>query len=129
MAGTLYFSATDTTAGVELFKSDGTAAGTQLVADIYTGGIGSNPRNLTEMSGAVYFIAGDSTRGDELWRSNGTAAGTVLVKDIRAGSQSSQPFGNLAMVNVGGTLFFQANDGTSGYELWKSDGTRLARCK
>lgn len=27
------------------------------------------------------------------------------------------------LTNVGGTLYFQANDGTSGFELWKSDGT------
>ena len=27
------------------------------------------------------------------------------------------------MTNVNGTLFFTANDGTHGYELWKSDGT------
>ena len=29
------------------------------------------------------------------------------------------------MVAVGSTLYFQANDGTNGYELWKSDGTGL----
>jgi ELWxxDGT repeat protein len=27
------------------------------------------------------------------------------------------------LTNVDGTLYFTANDGTSGYELWKSDGT------
>jgi ELWxxDGT repeat protein len=52
--------------------------------------------------------------------SDGTAAGTVLVKDINPGGASSNP-GGLADVN--GILFFAANDGTHGSELWKSDGT------
>jgi ELWxxDGT repeat protein len=46
--------------------------------------------------------------------------GTVRVKDIRSGTGNSFP---RYLTNVNGTLFFQANDGTSGYELWKSDGT------
>ena len=28
------------------------------------------------------------------------------------------------LTNVGGTLFFTADDGTHGHELWRSDGTR-----
>jgi ELWxxDGT repeat protein len=43
-----------------------------------------------------------------------------MVKDINPGSASSYP-GHLTDVN--GTLFFTANDGTHGSELWKSDGT------
>ncbi len=50
---------------------------------------------------------------------NGTAAGTVLVKDIRSGTGSTS-FGFLT--NIDGTLFFQANDGVQGNELWRSDG-------
>jgi ELWxxDGT repeat protein len=44
----------------------------------------------------------------------------VLVKDIWPGPAGSGP---RDLTNVNGTLFFRANDGTSGYELWKSDGT------
>ncbi|MCH8272832.1 MAG: T9SS type A sorting domain-containing protein [Candidatus Marinimicrobia bacterium] len=43
-----------------------------------------------------------------------------MVKDIFPGSDSSFPF---SLTNVNGTLFFRANDGTNGGELWKSDGT------
>jgi ELWxxDGT repeat protein len=48
------------------------------------------------------------------------SSGTVLVKDIRPGSASSNPH---SLTNVNGTLFFVANNGTHGHELWKSDGT------
>ncbi len=43
-----------------------------------------------------------------------------LVKDIRPGLSSS---GITGLTVVGKTLYFQANDGTNGPELWKSDGT------
>ena len=42
-----------------------------------------------------------------------------MAKDITAGAGNSYP---LYLTNVGGTLFFSANDAT-GRELWKSDGT------
>ncbi len=45
---------------------------------------------------------------------------TLLVKDIAAGSASSMP---TRLTAVGSTVYFSAFDSTSGYELWKSDGT------
>ena len=48
-----------------------------------------------------------------------------MVKDIYPGVGNSS-LGNLTDVN--GTLFFTANDGVNGIELWKSDGTAQEPC-
>src|SRR6185295_16930613 len=121
VAGTLFFAANDDTHGVELWRSDGTPAGTKLVKDIYPGG-SSSPSFLMNVAGTLFFLADDGTHGTELWRSDGTAAGTTLVKDILPGTGNSGP---TSLTNVAGTLFFAANDDTHGRELWKSDGTAV----
>jgi ELWxxDGT repeat protein len=118
--GTLFFSAQDGVSGEELWKSDGTSAGTVLVKDIFPGAQDSQPLELTNVNGTLFFDANDGVSGQELWKSDGTSAGTVLVKDIFPGAIHSAPFN---LTNVNGTLFFDANDGVSSYELWKSDGT------
>src|SRR5690606_32946485 len=76
LAGTLYFRAIDDTNGNELWKSDGTAAGTVLVADINPGSASSTPGNFTLNGNTLYFTANDGTTGVELYRTNGTLAGT-----------------------------------------------------
>jgi ELWxxDGT repeat protein len=115
----LLFVAVDPVNGQELWRSDGTAAGTILVKDINPGSDSSNPADLTVMGGTVFFSARDPLHGLELWRSDGTAAGTTVIDTI-PGVFGSGPSG---LVVVDGTLFFKAGDAADGQELWRSDGT------
>lgn len=50
--------------------------------------------------------------------SDGNEAGTELVEDIDPNGSDGSGLGSLT--SVGGTLFFEANDGTHGYELCKA---------
>lgn len=115
-----YFVAATEDSGRELWKSDGTQAGTVRVKDIRPGPGGSSPSMLANVGGTLFFQADDGQHGSELWKSDGTELGTVLVKDINPGTLSSSPK-NLA--DVDGSLYFAALTETLGYELWKSDGT------
>ncbi|EKE06782.1 MAG: hypothetical protein ACD_18C00281G0006, partial [uncultured bacterium] len=113
--GILYFTATDGTNGDELWKSDGTEAGTVMVKNIYASSSNSSPANLTNVNGTLYFQATDSINGAELWKSDGTEAGTILVQDIRPGSVGSSIY---YLTKVGSGIFFQATEGVNGSELW-----------
>ena len=126
--GTLFFAGTTSTVssdyGVELWRSDGTAAGTYVVKDIYPGAGSSNPDCLANVNGTLCFAADDGVHGVELWKSDGTAAGTVMVKDINPNNSISYKHSYPKwLTNVNGTLFFSASLEPGNTELWKSDGT------
>ncbi|MFZ6012134.1 MAG: ELWxxDGT repeat protein [Bacteroidota bacterium] len=120
VGSTVYFQANDGT-GYELWKSDGTFAGTVQVKDINTtsGTASSSPANLTNVGGTLYFTASDGVNGTELWKSSGTSGTTTMVVDLYPGATSSSP---AYLTAISTTCYFRANDG-SGYELWKSNGT------
>ncbi len=119
--GMLFFVANDGIHGDELWKSDGTEAGTLLVKDIWPGALGPFIADLIEVNGIVLLVANDATHGRELWRSDGTEAGTDLMIDLDPGSRSSSP---LVLSRLGRFVYFTAIIGSSIYsDLLKTDGT------
>ncbi len=116
--GRLYFAASDDSDGghgIELWTSDGTGAGTRMLADLYPGAGSSRPAGFTEAGGRLYFTATDPDHGRELWRTDGTAEGTRLVEDLNPQALSSDP---AELTVVGNRLYFVADDGLTGRELW-----------
>src|SRR4030042_5045678 len=91
MGDKIFFTATSTETGDELYISDGTKAGTVLLKDINPGSGDASPRYLVQVNGKLYFQANDGTNGVELWESDGTASGTKLAADIYSGTESSAP--------------------------------------
>ena len=77
------------------------------------------------MGNTLFFTANDGKTGRELWKSDGTSKGTTRVKDILTGFSAGSPLSSepQELTAVGNTLFFTVNDGITGRELWKSDGT------
>ncbi len=119
----LYFFARDNAnpAELDLWRSDGTAAGMQIVKSLapWNPEPGFDPE-LTAAGDLLYFRAEDGVHGLELWKSDGTAAGTAMVADIDPGPAGSRLDGLTA---GGGRLWFGAEDGEHGFEPWVSDGT------
>ena len=122
---TLFFTLDDGVHGRELWKTDGTAAGTVLAKDISEGEESSQPQGLTNFNGTLFFFVGSATNTTELWKSDGTESGTILVKTISTDEWNSflESSGSVAVSN--GTLFFSGLDAEHGQELWKSDGTAV----
>jgi len=122
-AGSLYFSATSNTQiGKELWKTDGSDTGTQLVLDINPGVSSSAPDYFVSGGNMLFFTAQDQNNGTEIWRTDGTDTGTKIIKDIRTGSASSNARG-LHYMSHKGILIIAAYEEVNGTELWKTDGT------
>lgn len=129
-----YFAGFARAAGEELWRSDGTTAGTYLTRDILTTTLDANDApsaflgnddswlRSAEFNGKHYFGADDGIHGRELWATDGTATGTELVADLAPGGLASSPG---EMVTCNGSLYFTgySNAVPGARVLYKSDGT------
>ena len=108
--GTVYF-----VGDGQLWRTNGTHASTVRVTDFTNW----TAFGVTSAMGRM-FLAGRDEIGFELWTSGGTAATTRRLVDIRPGPEGSNPF---SFTSAGGKVFFTADDGVHGRDIWSTDGT------
>lgn len=101
----------------QLWRTDGTDAGTTKVAALNSGS-GLSPYNVTALNGAVLIATQDQWNGfnppKSLWSYDPVSSAMVRLKTF---TYLGQP------VTLNGNAFFVANDGVHGTQLWKTDGT------
>ncbi len=118
--GNIVFIGDDGTNGAELWVTDGTPDNETLLVEIDPGpGSGVELQSLRCIGDRVFFAGtdGGTSFGTEPWVSDGTVAGTARLADIAPGTASSVSFAP-GFVLADGRVYFPANDGTTGYELW-----------
>ena len=112
-----YMTGYDSTNGEALWKYDGTTAGTVMVKDTYTGGMTNGPARLTVLGMNYSSMVTTTLQGNLCGNSDGTNA-PVMVKDTHTSSTGWDQD-----AEVGSALYFVGFDTSSGYALWRSDGT------
>ncbi len=124
----LFFSANDRVHGRELWCMDAAENYWLVTDEIFPGPESSNPAGLTVYRDAIYFCAEDGINGAELWRCDGTRAELVANINQNAYVPYIDPVhhswpGDFFVFND--ILFFSADDGVHGRELWCYDGNEV----
>lgn len=119
-----YFTANDGKHGRELWRSDGTTAGTKMVKDLVRGARGSMPVQLHVVGDSLVFFITNKEGEVELYKTDGTGSGTERLVNFGVGNQFDTPDSMSTVYN--GKLVFVMHRGTAhddAVELWSSDGT------
>ena len=120
LKGEVYFSADGGDgAGAELWRTDGTAAGTVRVSDINPGSGSSDPLGFVVFRGYLYFNASNGT-SSALYRTDGVNGVTMFAP---------YPVGVMQATSIG--LFGTATNvvASAGTEPWVTDGTTYGMLK
>lgn len=116
-----YFVGVTAATGAELWRTDGTPAGTFELLDSEPGEDGMSWSSWFAVSAPYsYFPRRQDETGWELWRTDGTREGTALVRDVWPGPEHGTLHGGAFR---SGIFFFSADDGVHGPEVWRTDGT------
>lgn len=118
----LYFNLQNGANGDELWRSDGTVAGTAMVSDVCAGTCSSSPTGHVVLGSFLYFVAQPSGSGNvHLYRTDGTTTTRISLDatftTIGAASR--------CLIPLGSHVYFAATNAADGYELWRSDGTTV----
>ena len=128
----VFFAAQTASSGIELWRSDGTNAGTAMLKDLNSGAPSSNPRAFYPLNNLLLFVATTADFGEEVWRTDGTVAGTIQLADINPGPASSTTLTIapgvdfpilLSFHTFNNSAYFNVFNGTSTGVLWGTDGT------
>jgi ELWxxDGT repeat protein len=119
----VYFTATSNENGSELWRTDGTVAGTSLFKEFWPGSTSGLPVALGFFGGKQLFQAYSPETGNELWVTDGTVDETELLTDINPGPGDSTAAAAGVRFFMDGRMYFLADDGVHGRELWTTDGT------
>jgi trimeric autotransporter adhesin len=115
--GIAYYTAGTASTGAELWRTDGTPAGTFLLKDILAGADTSRPAEFLNVSGKLVFSADDGNNGREPWVSDGTVSGTKLLFDVFPGAGSGTP---AQFTRWRDRLYFIASPDGSRRSIWEA---------
>ncbi len=109
--------------GDEIWKSDGSPAGTTLLKDIHpVGNLGSEVNNFTVFNDRLLFTAVDDTSSG-IWQTDGTALGTYPIKRTHRFVGYFKIFPPLDSLVLFSSFTDLSPAGNVGHELWRTDGT------
>ena len=120
VAGRLYFSTNDDTHGYELWRSSGTAAGTELVRDVNPGTANSAPDWLANITGTLSSRPTMARTATSSGSPTAPRRGRRWSRTSTPARNSSSPFISRRSANK---LFFTAGSPGPWQGAWTSDGT------
>ena len=121
VGGVLFFRASDGSSGYELWRTDGTAAGTYMLGDINAGADSGNPSLHSVHEETVFVTATAGTQTDTLWY---TTPDSETVAPVLSGEGACRLPTDLGELTT--TVILAAYDAQHGRELWVYDIPNVA---